>query len=58
MAQHCDSKNKRPSLHAPEVDCISKGKAHKRYEFGCKAGIVTTAKAPFIVGALAFEGNP
>jgi IS5 family transposase len=37
---------------------INIGKAHKRYEFGCKAGIVTTARDPFIVGALAFEGNP
>lgn len=58
LTQRRDSKNKLYSLHAPEVVCISKGKAHKRYEFGCKAGLVTTAKAPFIVGALAFEGNP
>jgi hypothetical protein len=25
------------SLHAPEVECIGKGKAHKPYEFGVKA---------------------
>lgn len=30
--------NKLYSLHAPEVECISKGKAHKRYEFGVKVG--------------------
>ncbi len=29
-------KNKIYSVHASEVECISKGKAHKRYEFGCK----------------------
>ena len=38
------SKNKLYSLHAPEVECISKGKAHKRYEFGVKASIATTLK--------------
>jgi len=31
------SKNKLYSLHAPEVDCISKGKIHKRYEFGARS---------------------
>jgi IS5 family transposase len=36
--------NKVYSVHAPEVECISKGKAHKRYEFGCKVGMVTTSK--------------
>ncbi len=30
------------SLHAPEVECIAKGKAHKPYEFGCKVSITTT----------------
>ncbi len=29
------------SLHAPETECIAKGKAHKRYEFGCKVSVVT-----------------
>jgi len=28
----------------PEVECISKGKAHKRYEFGVKVGLASTAK--------------
>ena len=32
--------NKLYSLHAPELRCISKGKAHKRYEFGPIVGIV------------------
>ena len=35
LAQKPDDSNKLYALHAPEVVCISKGKAHKRYEFGC-----------------------
>jgi len=58
LSQGRDSKNKLYSLHAPEVNCISKGKAHKKYEFGCKVGLVSAAKDAFIVGALAFKGNP
>lgn len=53
-----NSKNKTYSIHEPDVQCIAKGKAHKKYEFGCKAGFVTTAKNCFVVGAMAFEGNP
>src|SRR5882757_1645420 len=30
------------SLHAPEVECIGKGKAHKPYEFGVKVSVATT----------------
>jgi transposase, IS5 family len=30
------------SLHAPEVECISKGKAHRPYEFGVKVSVATT----------------
>jgi len=58
LSQKRESKNKLYSIHAPEVQCISKGKAHKKYEFGCKVGLVSAAKNAFIVGALAFEGNP
>ena len=32
------------SLHAPEVECIGKGKAHKPYEFGVKVSVATTLK--------------
>jgi len=46
------------SWHAPEVECIAKGKAHKKYEFGCKASIASTNKSNFIVGALAHHGKP
>jgi IS5 family transposase len=51
-------KNKLYSYFAPEASCISKGKAHKKYEFGCKASIVSTSKGNWIVGAEAFHGNP
>jgi len=40
MAHHASRKVY--SLHAPEVECIGKGKAHRRYEFGVKVSIATT----------------
>lgn len=46
------------SVHAPEVECIAKGKAHKKYEFGCKVSMATTAKNCWVVGADAVHGNP
>jgi transposase, IS5 family len=46
------------SWHAPEVECIAKGKAHKKYEFGCKASIASTNTGNFIVGAMAHHGRP
>jgi IS5 family transposase len=46
------------ALHEPEVDCISKGKARVRYEFGCKVSIATTLDEGFIVGMRSFPGNP
>lgn len=58
LAQARDSKHKLYSVHAPEVECIAKGKAHKRYEFGCKASVATTSKSNWIVGAHALHGNP
>jgi len=36
--------NKVYSVHAPEVECIAKGKAHKKYEFGCKVSMVSSSK--------------
>jgi len=56
--QQRQDKNKIYSIHEPQVECIAKGKAHKRYEFGCKAGFVTTAATNWIVGAMAFHSNP
>ncbi len=58
LNQRKDSKNKLYSIHAPEVECISKGKAHKRYEFGCKVSMVTTSRNNWIVAIQAHHGNP
>jgi IS5 family transposase len=50
------------SFHAPEVECIGKGKASAPYEFGVKVSVVTTnARAPggqFVLHAKALPGNP
>ncbi len=50
--------NKLYSMQAPEVECIAKGKAHKKYEFGCKVSLVSTSKDSWIVGIQAIHGNP
>ena len=50
------------SWHAPEVECIGKGKAHKPYEFGVKVAITTTNRrckgGQFVLHAKALPGNP
>jgi transposase, IS5 family len=50
------------SLHAPEVECIGKGKPHKPYEFGVKVSVATTLKhargGQFVLHAQALPGNP
>ena len=46
------------SVHAPEVECIAKGKVHKQYEFGIKVGIVSTSKESFVIAARSLPGNP
>jgi transposase, IS5 family len=56
--QQRNDKNKVYSVHAPEVECISKGKAHKRYEFGCKVSVAATSKGGWFLGAMAVHGNP
>ncbi len=49
-------------LHAPEVECIGKGKAHRPYEFGVKVSVATTLKrskgGQFALHAMALPGNP
>jgi IS5 family transposase len=50
--------NKIYALHEPEVDCISKGKARVRYEFGTKVSIATTLDGGFVVGMRSMPGNP
>jgi transposase, IS5 family len=57
-SQKRDDNNKLYSLDAPEVECISKGKAHKRYEFGCKIGLSITHRNNWITSSWAFHGNP
>lgn len=46
------------ALHEPGVDCISKGKARVRYEFGCKVSVATKLDEGFVVGMRSFPGNP
>lgn len=50
------------ALHAPEVECIGKGKARTRYEFGVKTSIAVTnacaGAGQFVVGAMTLPGNP
>lgn len=53
-----NDKNKLYSCHATEVECIAKGKAHKRYEFGCKVSVATTSRDNWVVGIQAHHGNP
>lgn len=56
LAQKRGSKNKIYSLHEPQVCCISKGKEHKKYEFGNKASFAKTDTG-VIVGALGFRNE-
>jgi IS5 family transposase len=50
------------SWHAPEVECISKGKPHKPYEFGCKVSVISTVNPSkgghFVLQSMALHGNP
>jgi transposase, IS5 family len=50
------------ALHAPEVECIGKGKARAPYEFGYKVSVATPATKPkggqFVLHAKALHGNP
>lgn len=52
------NKNKLYSIDAPEVECISKRKAHKRYECGCKVSVTTTNVGDWVVGVQTLHGNP
>jgi transposase, IS5 family len=46
------------SFHAPEVECIGKGKLNKPYEFGNKVSIAVSGRGNFILGVKSFHGNP
>lgn len=58
LRQKPKDKRKLCALHEPDVDCISKGKARVRYEFGSKVSVATTHKEGFVVGMRAMPGNP
>jgi len=58
LKQKRHDKNKVYSVHEPQVECISKGKAHKRYEFGCKVSVAATSRGGWVVGAMAVHDNP
>lgn len=58
LNQKIDSANKVYSLHKPFTACIAKGKAHKKYEFGNKIGLILNPKSLIILGIKSFEGNP
>jgi IS5 family transposase len=57
LSQKRSDSNKIYSLHEPHVKCYSKGKEHKRYEFGSKVSILVTQRTGVIVGALNFNGT-
>jgi IS5 family transposase len=58
LEQKRKTKNKVYSLHASEVECIAKGKAHRPYEFGVKVSLAVTHKEGFCVGIHTCPGNP
>jgi transposase, IS5 family len=57
LSQQKGDSNKIYSLHEQKVYCMSKGKAHKRFEFGSKVSIVLTKNSGIAVGAYSFEEN-
>lgn len=56
LAQRCHSGKKIYSIHEPDVQCISKGKEHKKYEFGNKVSIIRSATG-IILGAQSFRNE-
>jgi transposase, IS5 family len=58
LAQQRTDHNKLYARHAPEVACIAKGKAHKKYEFGAKVAVAVTNREGLVVGMQAHAGNP
>jgi IS5 family transposase len=43
LLQHRNSSHKIYSIHEPDVQCVSKGKEHRKYEFGNKVSIIRSA---------------
>ncbi|HEX5398460.1 MAG TPA: IS5 family transposase [Verrucomicrobiae bacterium] len=57
LKQQPADRDKIYSLHEPQVYCLSKGKEHKKYEFGSKASVVMAKNSGVIVGAVAHAQN-
>lgn len=57
LSQKRNDSQKIYSIHEPHVQCISKGKEHKKYEFGSKVSIITTKNTGVIIGALNIPKN-
>ena len=57
VAQQKTDKNKIYSLHEPHTQCMSKGKEHKKYEFGSKVSVITTKNTGVIIGAINIKKN-
>ncbi len=57
LSQKKTDSNKIYSLHEPHTQCMSKGKEHKKYEFGSKVSIITTKNTGVIIGAINIEKN-
>jgi IS5 family transposase len=58
LQQKPSDRDKVYALHAPEVGCIAKGKAGKKYEFGSKVAVVVSQKSNVMMAAVSFRGNP
>lgn len=56
LSQRRDSRKKIYSIHEPEVQCISKGKEHKKYEFGNKVSVIRSGTG-IILGAMSFRNE-
>jgi IS5 family transposase len=57
LSQKRSDSGKIYSLHEPEVYCVSKGKEHKKYEFGAKASVVVGKNGGVILGAYSLPEN-
>lgn len=57
LSQKREDSHKIYSLHEPHTQCMSKGKEHKKYEFGSKVSIITTKTTGVIIGAINIEKN-
>lgn len=58
LNQKPKDKGKLYALHAPEVECIAKGKSRTPYEFGVKVSVTSTLKGGFVTGCCSLPGNP